>query len=47
MPTSLLVWVQTVKMVSLFIMSISGLALECEHLLLGTEILSFAWQEYT
>lgn len=46
-PTSLLVWVQAVQMASVFMMSISGLALGREHLLLGAESLSLAWQEYT
>lgn len=47
MPTSLLIWVQTVQMASVFMMSISGLALGCEHLFLRAESLSLAWQEYT
>lgn len=42
-----LIWVQTVQMASVFMMSISGLALGREHLLIGAECLSLAWQEYT
>lgn len=42
MPTSLLIWVQTVQMASVSVMSILGLALGREHLLLGAESLSLA-----
>lgn len=41
-PTSLLIWVQTVQMASVSMMSILGLALGREHLLLGAESLSLA-----
>lgn len=47
MSALLLVWVQTVQMASVSMMSISGLAMGHEHLLLGAQSLSLAWQEYT
>lgn len=47
MSALLLIWVQTVQMSSVSMMSTSGLALGHEHLLLGAQSLSLAWQEYT